>query len=276
MGRKAIKFACIGLFGAFIVGNTASAAIADIGNWTEAEDPAHPGLSSTVINPSNVMLSASGAIPAGTDIGYQSVNGNSVAGSSSGYYFSAANDFEIAIDFSFSEIASAGLAGIGFGIGEDGTGANSAGVGLAIFNGAPFGGFAGAARTNDADEPLGLLGAPLSASGRFFVGYDASSGDINYGVNTTPGSATASHSGTFGGLQNNWNGDDLLVSFFLRSDSVSIFSSLSSGELDAVFSNFEVLSGSAMSVVPVPGALFLLAPALGLLARSRRNQTPSA
>lgn len=249
--------------------------ITDFENWTKVEDPPHAGMTGTRSS-TQVTLTAIGPVPAGTDIGYQSVNGNAVAGSSSGNYFSAGQDFHIAVDFAVNAAGSSGFAAIGFGIGEDIDGMNSAGPLLGISNGNALG-FFGGARTNDVTD-LGLLSIFGNLSGRFFVSYDSPSGNIIYGVGAT-GSLTPSLSGTFSGLQNNWNNQDLLVSLFLRSDeliypplSINI-PSLISGEVSAVFSNFTVLDGAAVSVVPLPAAVWLFAAALGglLSFRGRRR-----
>lgn len=239
-----------------------AASLTDLTTWTEVEDPAHPGLSSTVDSASQITLSADGAIPAATDIGYQSVDGATVAGSTTGYYFSVLEDFSLAIDFDVTAANSVGLAAIGFGIGEDGAGANSAGAALAVFNGSPFA-FSGGARVNDVTLAPSVLGVAPVTSGRFFIEFDASSGDITFGVSATPGAATPDTFGTFAGaaVQNNWNGDDLLASFFLRSDTAPpiLPTPLSAGTVDAVFSNLEVLSGTARAVIPEPSTGLLAA-----------------
>ena len=255
----------------FMATTATAMSIEDLSTWTEVEDPAHPGMSSSVDSANQISLSATGAIPAGTDIGYQSVDGNTVGGSTAGHYFSPHEDFHVAINFDVSALNSVGLAGIGFGIGEDSDGMNSAGVGLAIRNGGAFS-FAGAARVNDVNQAPQLLGAPATLSGRFFVQFDSATGDINYGVSSTQGSNTPDDSGMFAALQQSWHGDPLLVSFFLRSDSVSILQPLGAGDLDAVFSNFEVLGGTPIAAVPVPAALYLFVAGIaGLFAAGRRR-----
>lgn len=228
-------------------------------------------MTGSVDNSTQVTLTATGLVPAGTDIGYQSVNGNDVASSSFGSYFSASQNFHIAIDYSLTSLQSAGFGAIGFGIGEDRAGTNSAGVLLAINNGVALA-FSGGARTNDISQTQPALGASPTTSGRFFIRYDSSSGDIIYGVNATPGSAAPSHTGTFGAIQNSWNGDQLLASFFLRSDDPLFFSSLSTGTLSTVFSNFEVIEGAHISIVPLPATVWLFVSGLlGLMAIARRK-----
>jgi hypothetical protein len=251
------------------VADGATLAIDDFNSWTFSQDPPHDGMTGSVENASQTTLSASGAIPAGTDVAFQSVDENLVADSTSGNYFSSANDFHIAVDFDVTTANSQGLAAIGFGIGEDAAGANSAGPGLAIFNGGPLA-FSGGARINDVTQAPALFGPAATTSGRLFVRYDIATGDIIFGVNTTPGAAAPSDTGVFLGLQNSWNDKDLLVSFFLRSDAV-VFPALSAGTVDAVFSNFEVLDGTAIAAVPEPGTFaLLLSAAVLLMGRSRQ------
>ena len=63
---------------------TAAGPISDLNTWTLVEDPAHPNFSSSVDSPSQITLSASGAVPNATDIGYQSVDGATPGTSTSG------------------------------------------------------------------------------------------------------------------------------------------------------------------------------------------------
>jgi len=238
------------LVAAHAMGPTRTEAITDFGTWTQVQDPAHPGMSGRVDNASQITLSASGAVPAATDIGYQSVDGPSAAAATGGHYFSAGESFHVAIDYDVIAASSVGLAALGFGVGEDAEGRNSAGPALAVDNGNPLA-FSGGARVNDVTQPPVLFGPAATSSGRFFVRYDAASGDVVFGVNATQGTASPTHSNAFSGIQNSWNGNGLLVSFFLRSDS-AIFPPLSSGTIDAVFSNFEVLEGTPVAAAPEP------------------------
>ncbi|MGR8921762.1 MAG: hypothetical protein ACU85V_19285 [Gammaproteobacteria bacterium] len=252
-----------------------AAVVEDFNSWTAVEDPPHPGMGSSVDSPSQVTLTASGAIPAGTDIGYQSVDGGSVATSTAGHYFAAGASFTVAVDYDLTSSGSTGFGAIGFGIGEDGAGANSAGIALAVSNGAPFA-FSGAARIDDATQAALVIGLAGSASGRMFVAYDAPSGDITLGASPVQGAAAPLADATYAGavLSDLWQGDDLLVSFFLRSDTLPpIFNTpLSGGSIEAVFSNFEVLTGAA-AAVPLPQTAWLLGLPLAALARPRRLRT---
>lgn len=269
--RAVIPLVLSGLFAAA----APAAMIGDFGIWTLIEDLPHDGMSGAVDSPTEVTLTASGPVPSGTDIGYASVGGNTVALSTGGFFFSPANDFSIAVDFNLSHVSSVGGGAIGFGIGEEASGENSAGIVLAFSNGVPLG-VAGAGRVADVDQGGGLS-SWASTSGRFFVDYDASTGDVGFGVSATPGSSSAEFSDTLGGIQGLWNGDPLLVSFFLRSQEYPLpfplpdVPPLTSGVVTAEFSNFEVLSGTAMSVVPLPSSAWLLGGALGALAGVRRR-----
>ena len=82
-------------------GLVARAAVIDFSTWTPVADPAHPGFSSSVsVDGSSATLSAADlAIPAGTDIGFQSVDGSRPATSSNGFFFRPDEDFSLAIVF---------------------------------------------------------------------------------------------------------------------------------------------------------------------------------
>ena len=245
-----------------------AAMITDFTTWTEVEDPAHPGMTSSVDSATQVTLNASGSIPAATDIGYASVDGADVGNSTAGYYFSINEDFHVAVDYAISSDASVGLAGIGLGIGEDAAGANSAGVGMGVFNGAPVL-VTGASRTNDVTT-AGAETYAGTASGRFFVAYEAASGTVTWGHSGGQGAVAPSNTGVFANIQDGWTDSALLVSFFLRSDTILTFPPLTSGELSAVFSNFEVLEGTPIEV-PEPAGMALLCAGLMVAIRRRRH-----
>lgn len=270
-------FCLIALVGWTSASSATAASISDFSTWALVQDPPNANMTASLDSSTQTTLTANGAVPAGVDIGYQSVDGNETAGSTAGYFFSAADSFQVAVDFDVVTDASAGLAAIGMGIGEDGAGSNSAGPALAVVNGVAST-FSGGARTGDITLPPALFGPAATLSGRFFVAYDSATGDVEYGVSTTPGAAAPTHTGVFDGLQNNWNDKDLLVSFFLRSD-MFIFPPLSSGTVDAVFSNFEVLSGTPVAAIPEPAAATLLLAAAAAVAwrprRARRGASGS-
>ncbi|MBI1337483.1 MAG: hypothetical protein GC164_11030 [Phycisphaera sp.] len=244
----------------------ARAAITDLSTWTEVQDPPAAGFTST-LSPSSATLNAGNTpVASGTDIGYQTVNGQTPATSTSGYSFDPSSDLSVAIDFGFTATGATGVLGLGFGIGEDRDGMNSAGVAVVFLNGSPYGSFGGAARVNDANQSPLVLPLAATSQGSFFVSYDSATGDITVGASATQGAASPSATNTFTGLQNLWNDTDLLVSFFLRSEGWL------GGTASATFTNFRVLEGSP-APIPEPSA----AVAVTLLScvvfgrRARRN-----
>lgn len=249
------------------------AGISDLSGWTLVEDPPNALFSGTASAGSILLSALGGPIPAATDIGFQSVDGETPAASTTGHAFSPLMDFRIAIDFAISTVNPVGQLGIGFGIGEDGDGKNSAGAALLVNNGTPSILFGAAARVNDVNQtpaPIFVFGA---LAGSLFVDFDALSGNITLGASQTPGAATPSGSATFTGLQKDWSGGDLLASVFLRSDSTGA-SAWQSGTAAVAFSNFRVLEGTA-SPVPAPATLALLAlGALALRAAARLSTRP--
>jgi len=250
-----------------LIGAAAQAAsITDFRTWTPIADPVHPGMSGMVTFIENddlpapalvqlARLSATGAIPSGTDIGYASISGDDVAGSTGGYYFDPAFDFSVAVDFNFTGKASTGAGGLGFGIGEDIDGTDSAGIGLGFLNGAAVL-FATAGRVDDVDQAIESIVSGFG-SGRLFVEYDSVTGDVMVGVNASQGTPAPGVFKTLAGIQKQWDDEPLLVSFFLRSQALDIqvggfVPALSSGQVNATFSNFEVLSGTPIAIVPEP------------------------
>lgn len=232
---------------------SACADIVNFNEWTLVEDPPHQNFTNSVDSSSQITLSAiAGPIPSGTDIGYQSVNGSDVANSISGWAFDPAFDFAVAVDFNLSFGSPTGGFSIGMGIGEDSDGTDSAGVILASLNGG-FLTFVGAARANDVTQPPVPIGVAGQANGRFIVSYDAASGDVILGVSTN-GDDTPEGIGTFDGIQDTWDDESLLVSFFARGDNGLV--SWSSGTADAVFTNFHVTSGTPFAV-PEPSTFYL-------------------
>jgi hypothetical protein len=248
--------------------------LTDFNTWTEIEDPAHDNFNSSVDSPSQVTLSADGAVPLATDIGYKSINGLTAALSTSGNAFDPAFDFSLAIDYDISTgLFAAGGLTLGFGIGEDDDGTNSAG---AVLSSRTIGiltrsSSAGAARIDDLTQTPLALAFLAPNTGSFFVSYEASSGNVTVGVGTA-GAATPNDSDTFNNIQQSWNGSKLFPSFFLRSDSASS-EPWALGTADAVFSNLRVLEGTPVGLlIPEPSSLALTAiGCLGLLLRSCRQ-----
>jgi hypothetical protein len=252
-------------------GQIARGAITDFTSWTLVQDPANANFTSSVSATQATLLAGNGAIPAATDIGYQSVDGETPAGSSAGYAFDPANNFQVAIDFniSFSNTPTGGLA-IGFGVGEDRDGMNSAGAVLLLNNGSPSAVFGAAARIDDQTQTPQAILVLGSLSGSLFASYDVASGNITLGASQTAGAAAPSGTTTFSGLQNSWNNGDLLTSFFLRSDN-TLGQAWQSGNGQAVFSNFRVLSGSP-TAVPEPTSLTFLCVSGFALSRLRNRR----
>lgn len=244
-----------------------NADIVDFDDWTEIQDPAHPNLVAERNSSAQVTLKAlGGPIPAGHDIGFASINGFDVATASDGWYFQHDQDFSIAIDYDLSFVGADGGFSIGFGIGEDIAGMDSAGIVLATQDGGLVS-YAAGSRVGDTDNGTTLLGLTPENAARFLVQYEAATGTIGLGV-SLDGDDVAEELVELDGLQDLWDDQGLLVSFFARSDN-SLFS-WQDGTAEAVFSDFRVISG-AVTAVPEPGSAWALAlVSLGLLARRRR------
>ncbi len=246
---------------------TAQAGTGDFTTWSQVQDPANANFTSSTTSTQATLNAGNGAVPASTDIGYQSVNGETVATSTGGFAFSKADSFSIAIDYSLSGASQQGTLGIGFGIGEDRDGMDSAGVAMLTNNGTPLA-YGSAARINDANQTAHLIAVAASSVGTLFASYDASSGDITVGASGTAGASSPAGTATYSGIEHSWSGVDLLASFFLRSDG-TLSTPWQGGTEQAVFSNFRILSGSA-ETVPEPASIALLG--VGLLFARRRRQ----
>ena len=239
--------------------------ILDFNDWTTVQDPPHAGLSASADSATQVTLSAaSQPIPHATDIGFQSISGVSPATSGAGFAFDSANSFSVGVDFALTLNSAVGGLGLGFGIGEDSNGSNSAGVVLLTSSGValPFG---AAARINDTNQPPQAIPILSSLTGRFIAAYDATSGDVQLGVSTN-GDNVPEGTATFSGIQNSWVGGQLFPSLFLRSDD-TLGTAWTSGTADAVFTNFQVTSGTPVSV-PEPSGMGLVV-ILGMLCLHR-------
>jgi hypothetical protein len=248
----AVGLACLLVLAA---SGAARGAITDLTTWTEIQDPPNPSFTASTTSSQATLLAGNGAIPSGTDIGYKSVNGLTPALSTAGHAFDPSSSFSVAVDFNltFANAPSGALA-IGFGIGEDGDGANSAGAVMFTSNGSPSLFFGAAARVNDVNQPGGLIPVAASPSGTLFASYDATSGDVRLGATPAPGAAAPTGTAVYPAIQNLWAGGDLLASFFLRSDA-TLGPAWQGGNGQAVFSNFRVLSGSPTAIVPEPSGL---------------------
>ncbi len=227
----------------------AAASIDDLTGWTLVEDPPDPGFSATVEGPASVLLEAADTeVPSGTDIGYQSVDGQDVEASTAGFAFDPAQSFSIAIDYAitFGGTPVGGL-GIGLGIGEDRDGANSAGVALLTQDGGTVA-VGGAARIDDVTQPLLPIFTLAQRSGSFFVTYDAASGNVAVGVGPA-GANVPSATRTFTAIQPQWPGEFLFPAFFLRSDD-ELGAPWTQGTAEARFSNLRVLAGAPIEIQP--------------------------
>jgi hypothetical protein len=244
----------------------APAASGDLSSWTLVQDPPHASFTASATTTAATLRAIGGPVPGATDIGFMSVNGQTPATSTAGYAFDPSASLALAIDFglSFSSTPT-GMLAIGFGIGEDGDGRNSAGVVLLTSNGAPLfpASFGAAARVNDINQPAQPLLLAGALSGTFFASYDAATGDVTLGASATPGASAPSASANYAGLQGAWDGHLLLASFFLRSESWQ------SGQAEATFANFRILQG-AVTTIPEPALLPLLGLACLAILRPRR------
>jgi hypothetical protein len=251
---------------------TAEGDIVDFSNWSVVQDPPNTQFTASATPTQATLRAGNGAVPLGTDIGYQSVNGATPAVSTQGYAFSHLADFAVAIDFDLSFTGSPiGALSLGFGIGEDADGRNSAGVGMGTFGGGAVSNFLGAARVNDQDQDVLDLGLASTLSGSLFVSYDAASGDVTVGAAPTMGAAAPTASGTYAGIQNQWTDGDLQLAFFLRSG--PLFAWSGGGQGQAVFSNLRVLDGAPFAV-PEPHAGGILLLLAGFVASRRRLARP--
>ncbi len=264
MDIKVLACAVAIAVGSGLLAQGAAADITDFTNWTQVQDPANANFTGSSTMTNATLFADDGAVPLATDIGYQSVNGVTPATSTAGYMFDYTQSFSIAIDYALSFSNNpVGILSLGFGIGEDGLGMNSAGVVMVTQNGLPLGTFAGAARAGDNDAGSFITGLPATLSGSFFASYDAVTGTITAGASQTPGAAAPTATGSFNMLQDQWNDENLLASFFIRSGPIVPWSG---GNGEVVFSNFRMLDGQAIQI-PAPASIVVF----GLLGVGRRR-----
>lgn len=265
----------------------AHATIENLTNWDFYRDPPSPPTAAQINASTGTALSNLAELnftddvdfPAGYDIGYNSVNANTIAQATSGYYFSTAEDFTIRMHFTLDLTNPNGLIGLGLGIGEDRAGVNSVGIGFAVATGGigTLPGYAGAL-TDSTGRSISALAIPVPVastySGSLTVAYHASTGDVTVGAATGLGGAeplppTATKTFTAGEFAN-WNGDDkLLVNFFIRSDTQLGFNNWTGQSANADFFDFTVVQGTPTQV-PEPASLALAGAGLGLIVRRRR------
>lgn len=223
-------------------------------------------------------------VPAGYDIGFSSINANTVAQATAGHYFSAAEDFSVSLDFSITLNNPNGLVALGFGIGEDRKGVNAAGIGLGLPTfGDTLPAFQGAATNDDVaigrdlTDSVAPSGTAPTYAGTLSIDYDVD--PLTNEFTITVGAAGINNSTTSftsTGDLTAWAGDDLLVSFFLRSDTALTnigpfpltIPAWTGTSAQASFSNLTI-TGSATQV-PEPSSLALLAlSSLGIMRRRR-------
>jgi len=262
----------------------AHGAISDLTTWDFYRDP-DPGAGalqdamtgSAAPNLAQLNFINSVPVPPAYDIGFSSVNANTVGEATSGYYFSASQDFTVSMNFSLTLTNLNGLVGLGFGIGQDRAGVNSAGIGfvagidgrLALYS------YVAAARNDDNSlkQPINLIVDPdTQFAGLFTVSYEALTGDVTVAI--TPSTPPVyNYTYKFFGATDlpNWTDDDLLVSFFLRSDINTLppISPWSGESAEADFFDFTVVEGTPITV-PEPTSLAIFS--LGLLGISRRRR----
>lgn len=264
---------------------SASATIDDLTTWQfyYDNDPGPGALQDATTGSSSANLAELNFIddvdvPAAYDIGYSSINANTVGGATSGYYFDASQDFTIRTHFSLNLTNPNGFVGIGMGIGEDRKGVNSAGIGFGVGTGPLSLALYGAAGTNN-DAPITSTFALTETLdneyfGSLTVSYDAATGDVTVGAAQflgAPDPLAPTETFTFDGTTDlgAWAGDDLLVSFFLRSDNPGFYSNWSGTSAEADFFDFTIVEGNATQI-PEPTSLALLAlGGLGLMRRRR-------
>jgi hypothetical protein len=259
---------------AFSMVASTSADITDFTSWHLVEDPADANLSASVATSTASLTAGPGSVDVGNDIGYATIDGNTASTSSKGFVFDIDNDFELAMTYDLTFGSASGALGLGFGIGEEISGENSAGIAMITNNGSPFFNFAGAARTNNMNQAVRDTGLAASLSGTLFVGYDAATGNINLGAARSKEANAAEATVTYLELQDEWNDQQLIVSFFIRSDAIPILApnGWGGGQAEAVFSNFRVLNGSA-TAIPEPGTWSVALALSGIAVCRRRRKT---
>jgi hypothetical protein len=267
-----IRRCLLAICGMLLACSGARGDFSNFNDWTLVEDPPHPNFSAQITSSTAILTAGNGAVPIGVDIGLKSITGNTPATSTAGYAFSPNSDFTLAIDYAIAFSGTpAGVLGIGFGIGEDANGQNSAGIAMLTSGGSPLFNYAAVSRINDVNQNNVVVPLNASLNGSLFISYLASSGDVLVGAATTPGAANATATATLAGIQNQWNNSDLIASFFLRSD---LTGWQGGGTATATFSNLRVLAGQPTAVPePTSAAVLLVVAAACSMRRSRKNLT---
>lgn len=180
------------------------------------------------------------------------------------FRLSTASNFEIAIDYSFTQVrntpALGSLLGLVFGVGRDLDGTDSAAIGLlytrTTFLSVPVTGYGiGIGHrtddifSDDATQPL------AATTGTFVISYNSANDDLSFKRDGDPALFTLNDT-----VQAIWGASDLLVSFGGRGSGFTTQSG------DAFLDNFVIRSGV---VVPEPASLGLIS--LAAIAMRRRR-----
>lgn len=254
-----------------LVSISATAQISDLTGWTLLEDPPTDFLSTFMPTSNSITLvAASGPVPNAADIGYASVNAATASVSAAGFAFDRDRDFAVAVDFEvLFDVDPVGGLAFGFGVGADASGRDSAGVGVLTSDGLTSGPVTGAARIDDVTQLPQFVNFNAITQGSFFTSYEAATGNVTVGANDSPGATTGFATTTFLAIQNQWAQEDLLLSFFIRSDDTLGTAWQGGGRARATFSNFRVLEGEAITIPEPTSALLLVTAGAGLLRRRR-------
>lgn len=224
--------------------------------WTEIIDA--PATLDAAEQNQRLEVLATGGGPANQDAIYLSDGAD-------GFRLSTAADFEIAIDYSFTNAsATGGIPGTGdamllvLGIGRDLDGTDSAAIGLGYVNafGAGVLGLAAGSRVDDAQTNTPILNG--LATGTLVVAYDTALDRLTLGDDI--GNVTTIDNMVVG----QWLADDVFVSFGARGTGFAT----SSG--DAFLDNFVIRNGTV--VVPTPTAATAMITLCGVLVTRRRRR----
>lgn len=179
-----------------------------------------------------------------------------------GFRMSTASDFEIQIDYNYTNFAGTGTVALVFGVGVDPNGEDSAAIGFSrssnIFLNRALG-IAYRIGGPQTEVPLTLYLNNAADTGTFTVSYDVSSDTLTLGRIGDTGDVPGLVQGSWG------NPDELWVSFGARGEGLT----LNSGE--AYFDNFEIISGTAVAI-PEPGTMALLAALCAGCCRKRMRR----
>jgi len=252
--------------------NASASSITDFNHWTLVQNPADPDLTLSVApDGSAATVTLAGHVDSFTDIGLASVNADDVASATQGFAFAPDTTFTLAVDYAVDFGPDAvGTIGLGLGVGENIDGTNSAGSAVTGFPGLLAGATVG--RVDDNNQTAGAP-KPATNAGSLFVTFNSITaglvlaGDVTAGNSLAPNAASPTFFSTLDAIGNDWNGDDLLVSFFVNGGPLDY----TGGTTTVTFTNLRVTQGSPSAVVPSPTAASCLALGLAALAGRRRR-----